>query len=150
MVAFLDAAGEWARGKLRLQVRHLLENPGEQYVVGRTRHILMPDLAYPEQLITGLALRKGLGDLLPTLLARRSAFSSIGGFRSDMSGMEETDWILRAKDARILNRMLAQVAFFRFVRHDAYRLAVDDAKKALLASVRLSIDRKRGAFPQPS
>jgi len=150
MVAFLDAAGEWTADKLKFQVRHLLEHPGDEYVVGRTRHILVPDLAYPAQLIEGLALRKGVGDLLPTLLARRSTFSRLGGFRSDLAGMEETDWILRAKDAGIPNRMLAQVAFFRLVRPDAYRLAVDDAKRALLASVRLSIDRKRGAFPQPS
>ena len=150
MVGFLDVEGEWAPGKLKLQVRHLLENPGDQYVVGRTRHILMPDLTYPQQLIDDLALRKSLGDLLPTLLARRSVFSRVGGFRAGLSGMEETDWILRARDAGIPSRMLPPVVFHRFVQPDAHRLEIEDVKAALLASVRSSLHRKRNASPLSS
>jgi glycosyltransferase involved in cell wall biosynthesis len=147
MLAFLDADGEWSADKLKVQVRHLLENPDEEYVVARTRQILMPDVRYPADLIDGVAVRTSLGDLLATLVARRSAFRRVGGFVAGLPGMEETDWLLRAKDAGLDRKMLPRVLFHRFVRPDSAYIATRQMKSALLRSVHASVHRKRQARP---
>jgi glycosyltransferase involved in cell wall biosynthesis len=143
IVAFLDAEGIWAPGKLKAQVAYLLEHPGAGYVVGRTRNIILPDLNYPADLIDEFSLRKTLGDLLSTLAVRRSVVDQVGKFRSEMAGMEETDWLLRAKDKGFRQKMLPNVFLFRFIQPDFHLVGINKMKAALLESVRSSVHRKR-------
>ena len=143
MLAFLDSEGIWAPGKLKNQVAYLLEHPADGSVVGRTRNILTPDLCYPADLIDEFSIRKSLGDLLSTLLIRRPVFEQVGEFRSGLAGMEETDWLLRAKDQGFPQKMLPNVCLFRFVQPDFHAVGIEKMKAGLLESVRSSVHRKR-------
>jgi len=143
IIAFLDVEGVWAPGKLKTQLAYLLEHPADRYVVGRTRNILLPDLKYPADLIDEFTLRKTLGDLLSTLAVRRSVVDQVGEFGSGLAGMEETDWLLRAKDKGFHQKMLPDVLLFRFVQPDFHVVGIDKMKAALLESVRSSVHRKR-------
>jgi glycosyltransferase involved in cell wall biosynthesis len=143
MLAFLDAEGVWAPGKLKTQVSYLLEHPADGYVVGRTRNILTPDLSYPVDLIDDFSFRKSVGDLLSTLLVRRMVAEHVGDFRPALSGLEETDWLLRARDQGFSQKMLPDVFLFRFVQPDFHVVGIDKMRSALLESVRSSIYRKR-------
>jgi glycosyltransferase involved in cell wall biosynthesis len=145
LIAFLDADGEWSPGKLKTQVAYMHEHAAQEYVVGRTRHILQPGTKYPSELIDGLSFRKSLGDLLGTLIVRRSIFEQVGGFSTGLRGMEETDWLLRARDLGFPQGMLPEVLLYRFVQPDVQVDGVDQMRTALLKSVRASLHRKRGA-----
>ncbi|MGD0753199.1 MAG: glycosyltransferase family A protein [Anaerolineales bacterium] len=145
MLAFLDAEGVWAFDKLKTQVAYLLEHSSDGYVVGRTRNILMPNLSYPADLIDEFSLRKSMGDLLSTLLIRRTVAEKVGEFRSGLAGMEETDWLLRAKDQGFSQKMLPNVCLFRFVQPDFHVVGIDKMKAALLETVRSSIHRKHNS-----
>ncbi len=142
-IAFLDTEGEWAPGKIKTQVAYLLSHPGDGYVVGRTRHIIMPDVKYPSELIDELSIRKRFGDLFGTLMSRRSTFLQVGGFGAGHSGMEETDWLLRAMDKGIPHKMLPDICLFRFVKPNSQIVGVEQMKSALLESIRSSVLRKR-------
>jgi len=143
VLAFLDAEGAWAPGKLKTQINFLLDHPADVCIVGRTRNIIMPDVKYPLDLINEYSLRKRTGDLLSTLLVRRSVLEQVGEFRSELTGMEETDWLLRARDLGFPQKMLPQVFFYRFVEPDFHIVGIDKMKSALLESVRSSVHRKR-------
>jgi glycosyltransferase involved in cell wall biosynthesis len=143
IIAFLDAEGVWAPGKMKTQLAYLLEHPADRYVVGRTRNIILPDLKYPADLIDEFSLRKTLGDLLSTLTVRRSVVEQVGEFGSGLAGMEETDWLLRAKDKGFRQKMLPDVLLFRFIQPDSHVVGIDRMKAALLESVRSSVHRKR-------
>lgn len=142
-VAFLEGDGEWPPGKLKAQARYLLEHVEEEYLVGRTRHILQPEEKYPSELIDSLSLRKSLGDLLGTLIVRRSFFERVGGFKAGLQGMEETDWLLRAQDLGFPKRMLPEVCLYRFARSNSSLAGAEQMKSALLDSLRASVHRKR-------
>jgi glycosyltransferase involved in cell wall biosynthesis len=144
LIAFLDAGSEWTPGKLNVQVPHLLRRqPAQAYALGRTRHILEPGTRYPAHVIDGLAFRKSLGDSLGTLLAPRLLFEQLGGFTTELHGLEETDWLLRARDAGFSQIMLPDVLLTRIVRPDAQVPGTDQMKTALLEAVRASVHRKR-------
>ena len=145
MIAFLDTECEWAPGKMKNQVAYLLAHPTDGYVVGRTRQIIVPDLKYPSDLIDECYIRKRFGDLLCTLMVRRSTFAKVGGFGVDLSGMEETDWILRTKDSGIPHKMLPDTYLFRFVKPNSHTVGAEQMKAALLESIRSSIYRKRNS-----
>jgi glycosyltransferase involved in cell wall biosynthesis len=143
MIAFLDAESVWTPGKLKTQVAYLLEHPADGYVVGKSRHVLAPDLKYPSGLIEGFFLRKSLGDLLGTLMVRRSTFVQVDGFESGYPGLEETDWLLRARDKGFLQKMLPDIFLLRFVQPDSHIVGIEQIKASLLKSVRSSVHRKR-------
>jgi GT2 family glycosyltransferase len=143
LITFLDAEAEWTPGKLRSQVDYLRSHPEEGFVVGRTRHILQPAERYSSELIDGLAFRKSLGDLLGTLMVRRAVSDKVGGFASGLPGMEETDWLLRARDAGFPQKMMPNVFLYRFVHPETHMVNTEQMKSALLASVRASVHRKR-------
>jgi hypothetical protein len=103
----------------------------------------MPDLKYPPELIAEFSLRKSLGDLLSTLVVRRSVFEQVGEFGPGLAGMEETDWFLRAKDKGFSQKKLPNVFLFRFVQPDFHLVGTEKMKAALLESVRSSVHRKR-------
>jgi hypothetical protein len=86
-----------------------------------------------------------MGDLLSTLLIRRTVAEKVGEFRSGLAGMEETDWLLRAKDQGFSQKMLPNVCLFRFVQPDFHVVGIDKMKAALLESVRSSIHRKHNS-----
>lgn len=143
MLAFLDAEGIWAPYKLKTQVSYLLEHPADGYVVGRTRNILSPDMSYPVDLIDDFSFRKSMGDLLSTLLVRRMVVEQVGEFRSGLDGMEETDWLLRARDRGFPQKMLPKVCLFRFIQPDFHVVGIEKMKAGLLEFVRSSVHRKR-------
>jgi glycosyltransferase involved in cell wall biosynthesis len=143
MIAFLDAEAEWAAQKLKTQVAYLLEHPGDGCVVGRARQMIIPGKKYPSDLLDELSLRRSLGDLLGTLVVRRSTMNQVGGFQAGLPGMEETDWLLRAGDKGFPPKMLPHSLLYRSVQPDSHIGEVGPMTAALLDSVRSSVHRKR-------
>jgi GT2 family glycosyltransferase len=143
LVAFLDLAGEWTLGKLKAQAARLLASPGAAYVAGRTRRVIDPLVTYPASEVDAASVKARPGELLPTLMVRRRAFSEVGEFAGGLSGVEDTDWILRAHDRGFPKNILPQAVFLRYVGRSSDSPPSQQTTAALLESVRAAVRRKR-------
>jgi len=143
IVAFLDSDAQWAPNKLNLQVNKLISEPEIGYSVARVRHIFDPQKHYLNTLVSGLALRKTMGDFLGTMVIRKAVLIQVGEFRTDTPGMEDTDWVLRAKDFGVRFAMLPEVLLFQNVSERDKAIDIQQLQSSLLLTVRSSISRKR-------
>jgi hypothetical protein len=143
LIAFLHAEAAWSSGKLRVQVAYLLAHPRQGYVSGACRPVVHPLKKYPAELIESLAVRGRFGDLLDTLLIRRSTLAHVGGFRPGIPGMEATDWMLRAIDRGFSRHRLPAAATFQLLQTHPRVAEAEDSSAALLEAVRASVLRKR-------
>jgi hypothetical protein len=82
------------------------------------------------------------------LAARRSLFSTVGGFRTDRSTAADVDWHARAMDAGVGHAFVDDVVLRRVLRADSTSNSDTNSRAAnagLLASLHASIQRRRGA-----
>jgi glycosyltransferase involved in cell wall biosynthesis len=143
LIAFLHAEAAWSPAKLRVQVAYLTAHPRQGYVAGVGRPVVHPLKEYPVELIEALSVRGRFGDLLDTLLIRRSTLDDVGGFRPGIPGMEATDWMLRAMDRGFSRYRLPAAATYQLVQTHPRVAAAEDVSAALMESVRASVHRKR-------
>jgi glycosyltransferase involved in cell wall biosynthesis len=104
-IAFLDADDEWHKTKLAKQIAILISNPSLAYVSCRGRHVA-PDLSlirnFPDGEVTvgpdawrALLAKNFIST--PCVVARRSAFLTVGGFNPTLPIAEDQDlWIRMA------------------------------------------------------
>ena len=98
LIAFNGSDDVWLPAKLPTQTRYLAEHPEADMVAAPLELLLEPGAERP----SWLALEKRRpGDVLPqqgTWLLRRRALERVGPFDTTLEG-EDTDWLLRARDA---------------------------------------------------
>ena len=143
VIAISDFGARWHEDKLKTQIEVLTLNPGTDFVSASSRHILDPEQKYSKKLLDSMAFRQRIGDFLSTLLVRKPVFEQIGEFQSGMFGMEEADWIIRAREANITSVRLHQPLLYRYIEpKDKVSLTID-LEKGVLNAARSSILRKR-------
>ena len=141
-VAFQDADDLWAPSKLSVQVQWLLEHPETGYVAAHFRNFLETGVARPPW-VTEEQLAKDQKGGIPNLMVRRSVFQIIGVFDPSHDHGSDLDWVVRAKDAKIVAEMLPDVLLYRRIHASNHSHQWKGGKGLLLRALKASIERQR-------
>jgi glycosyltransferase involved in cell wall biosynthesis len=141
-IAFLDADDTWHPDKLKIQVRHLLENPELGYSICKIRNFTEPGVNLDPDTLRILLESEQIG--LATILTYKSIFKIVGGFDPRYKVGEDFDWFTRAKDARIAMAILPDILLNR--RIHANNLSIQNPQACHLSRLQImkeSIERQR-------
>jgi|SRR5579859_4781460 len=149
-VAFLDADDVWRPEKARLQVAQLQQNPALGYVTCYCQLMRQPGTDWPPWINPVFYESPQPSHLPSALLARRSAFERVGPFDPGFWHCNDTDWILRARDAGVPGFQMAEVLYDR--RLHAGNLSNNTAELSAEAFrlLHASIKRKRASQARQS
>jgi glycosyltransferase involved in cell wall biosynthesis len=142
-VAFLDADDLWAANKLTVQVAWLLEHPEAGYVTAHFRNFLEAGVPRPSWITEEQLVEDQKGGV-PNLMVRHSIFQKVGVFDPNHKSGADLDWVVRAKDARIVAKILPHVLLFRRIHASNHSYHWKGGKGLLLRALKASIERQRG------
>jgi glycosyltransferase involved in cell wall biosynthesis len=142
LVAFLDADDVWTAGALAPRVEALHSDTQLDIVFGHVSHFGSAADGTPGLLP---------GHLIGAMLARRRAFTRVGRLREDLAGGEFVDWLARARELGLAERMLDAHVLRRRV-HDRNLGVVNGAaaRADLVGVVKDALDRRRAGGELPS
>ncbi len=143
LFAFLDADDLWPDGKLQRKVTALAANPDVDVVLGRVSYLtesggVVPELRWDDpEARTIVDVQVGSG------VYRRRAFDRVGPFDETLRFNEDTDWLLRAREAGVRIRILDDVTLV-YRLHDANMTRAQGLQQMSLPRVlKMSIERRR-------
>jgi glycosyltransferase involved in cell wall biosynthesis len=142
LLAFLSHDDRWTPDKLQIQVGYLSAHPATEYTIARVKFELEPGCDVPAGFRRGLLLDDHVGEIMETLVVRRSLFDRIGRFDPTLRTAEDADWYARAHDAHVAYTIIPQVLLIKRV-HDA-NISLNNPlnDQNLLTALKRSIDRK--------
>ena len=146
LIAFLDADDIWEPEKLSLQEQWLRQHPEIGYVTAHFRNVLEEGVPRPAW-IRQEQLEEAQKGGVPNLLVRRSVFDAAGRFDPAHRSGSDLDWVVRAKDAKVLSAVLPQVLLRRRIHRTNHSYHWQGGKTMLLRALKASIDRQRAADP---
>jgi glycosyltransferase involved in cell wall biosynthesis len=143
LIAWLDADDTWLPDGLDFRVRHLIDHPELDFVLGRMQPFLEPGAQRPDWLQDEW-LSGPLQGLLTTFVGWRRTFDVVGGFDPTFPVGEDTDWVARAAQADVRGARLTRVCA-RYRLHGANTTHHRNAeiKPLLMRTVRESLQRAR-------
>lgn len=144
-IAFQDADDVWMSGKLDRQLVHFARHPEVDLCLGMVQNFWMDELAAEEAAFQGRRFATAVpGFLLACVLARRSAFETVGRFDTALRTGEDTEWFLRAREARLVEGFVPELLVRRRLHRGNLTRSDLASRDALLASMKASLDRRRG------
>ncbi len=147
-VAFLDQDDLWHPGKLERQAARFREDPELSLCVAHVRTFSgrEPDgktFRFPNRRLS----QPLPGYVTGTLLARRSLFSSVGMFNSELRYGDAAEWFLRAAELGVKMALLCDVLMYHRVHESNFsRLHASASREEFLGIIKQSLNRRRGAF----
>jgi glycosyltransferase involved in cell wall biosynthesis len=149
-VAFLDADDLWRPEKLQRQMRQFEGRPELDVSVTYLQNFWVAELKKEETRFKGHRLSEPVpGYVTQTLLARRSAFDSVGLFNESLKVGDPTDWFLRATEQGLVTEMLRDVLVDRRMHESntsmqpGTRRMTPPMEESMLWVVKASLDRRR-------
>jgi glycosyltransferase involved in cell wall biosynthesis len=143
LIAPLDQDDLWDPSKLSRQAQVLEERPELGYVDCRMRWFLEPGTPMPAWAEPEVFEQGGAAFVTSSMLARRSAFETVGLFDTSYVIGSDTDWFMRARDAGLPSFVIDEV----LVRHRLHganaTYEVWRMKPELTRALRESIRRRR-------
>jgi glycosyltransferase involved in cell wall biosynthesis len=141
-IASLDADDLWPARKLELQLA-ALEDPEVDLVFGHQHQFRSPELG-PEQ-----GTFAGEGETVPSLLAgamlvSRANFDRVGSYSHHQIG-PAMDWLLRARELGLRERMLPEVVLRRRLHPSSHTMRSRDQFGDYARILKASLDRRRSA-----
>ncbi|WP_309386012.1 glycosyltransferase family 2 protein [Cerasicoccus frondis] len=141
-IAFLDHDDCWVPEKLTKQVEALQADPERQFALCRVKIKIEPGTEDTEWALTEKT--EQIGAYFPSaLLARKSAFNQIGGFRTDVAVGVDIDWFLRSFDHEAPHITLEEPLFIRRIHGSNAMKQHDYMRKSMFLFLRESIKRKK-------
>jgi glycosyltransferase involved in cell wall biosynthesis len=133
-LAFLDADDLWPAEKLAAQVAILEEDSQCDLLFGHAEQFRQSDGGQSQPMP---------GHVPGTLMARREAWLRVGELRSDVKVGEFLDWMLRARQQAMRERMDGRVWLRRRIHHDNLGVRERDARGDYLRLLKDAMDRRR-------
>lgn len=155
-VAILDADDRWPPERLAHMAGHLDAHPDTGIVLGRQEVAIEAGAPLPYWLedadgeATGAVAPARLPVGTNSFVARRAIFDRLGGYAPDMRHGEDTDWILRARDAGIGVTVLDVVVLVRGIRGTNLTLETDGQRRAIFDVLQRRMARRRDPDGPPS
>jgi glycosyltransferase involved in cell wall biosynthesis len=142
-LAFLDQDDLWEPDKLAVQGAILAADPEVDYVTCAMRWFLEPGLQRPSWARPGWFVEPQPAYITSAILARRSAFSAIGGFDSSFVNGSDTDWMLRARDAGLRAHQLERVLVHHRLHAANGSWDIATSRREFARAMKQSLDRRR-------
>ncbi len=144
-VAFLEQDDVWLPDKTARQLAVFAATPALQYCVGHVQNFWIPELAEEARRHHDRPVMQPVpGYVVQTLMARRSAFESVGPFDETLRFAVASEWFLRADERGVAGHLVADVLTRRRLHHDNFsrrnRAASHDE---FLQVVKATLDRRR-------
>lgn len=112
-VAFLDSDDYWACDKLEKQVEYLNKHSQSKIIFTEIESFLDSAISEPNP-VQIAELNASLVSVLPSALIRKQVFQNVGYFKEGISRGEDTDWLLRAKNAGLrIDESIPEKLYFR-------------------------------------
>lgn len=113
-LSFLDADDLWHADKLARQMHALEANPAAGFCITYLQNFRVEEPAHlREQMRTQRFARPMPGNVCQCLLARRSAFDTVGPFDETKLRGDDPDWFMRAMRAGIAKETLTDTLVYR-------------------------------------
>ena len=141
--AFLDADDLWPDGKLRRQVGSLVADPDLDVVLGRVSYLPEAGAVQPELHWEDPDARTIVNVQVGSGVYRRRAFDRVGPFDETLRFNEDTDWLLRAREAGLRMRILEDVTLVYRLHQDNMTRAKGLQQMSLTRVLKMSIERRR-------
>jgi glycosyltransferase involved in cell wall biosynthesis len=141
-IAFLDADDSWPIDKLKIQIRHLIENPDIGYNICKIRNFIETGVNLHPKITSSLLENEQIG--FATIVAHKDLFDKIGGFDPRYKIGEDFDWYSRAKDAGIKMAILPDILLNRRIHN--HNLSIYDPQACHSSRFQImkeSIERQR-------
>jgi glycosyltransferase involved in cell wall biosynthesis len=145
LVAFLSCDDLWTADKLSVQVAYLRDHPEVQYCVAHVEFFLEPGSRPPPGFKPELLVGGHVGFIMETLLARRTVFTTVGGFDPALAVSNDTDWFARAKDAGVPMAVVPRVLLKKRLHGGNLTSNVGLVQRELMEVIKRSLSRRRGA-----
>ena len=140
-VAFLDADDVWTPGSLLARVRHLLEHPDTDAVIGGFE-VFARSGSLPSRFAAQVG--RSIDGLTPgAMVCRRSVFERVGRFSTTLSIGCDSDWFSRAIDAGLRIDRLDGVVLRKGIGSTNLSHSTELYRSELLTIVRDHIQRSR-------
>ncbi|MEO7997030.1 MAG: glycosyltransferase family A protein [Gemmatimonadaceae bacterium] len=143
-IAFLDADDLWTRDKIAIQLRQFEAKPALQVCFGDLFNFRTND--------PNGAFRDGYTEVAEwprvpfspcTLLARRSAFTTIGDFDETLRRGEDTEWFVRMMMRKVPYEVLKDVLLWRRVHDQNLTLENPPGPQDVIRVLKIALDRRR-------
>ena len=142
-IAFLDADDLWKPDKLSLQIAYMLENPYIGITGTKAINFLESDTQLPPWLRDDPNWEEVTVIIPSTMVVHKSVFSQVGDFSVDYPVSQDTEWLWRAKDAKIpmfnINEILT---LRRFHGSNLSWLMAGSCKSEMFKMIKQSIARQ--------
>ncbi len=144
-VAFLDYDDIWRPDKVRRQVEQFQSDPALGYVTCHCRLVREAGTEWPSW-VDPRYYDQPQPALVPSaLVARRSAFDHVGPFDPSFWLTNDSDWIMRARDAGLPTRLMPEVLYDRRIHATNQTHNTAGLMAEALRLMHGSIKRKRAA-----
>ncbi|MEM7165574.1 MAG: glycosyltransferase family A protein [Planctomycetota bacterium] len=139
--AFLDSDDRWLPEKIACQVECAVANPETDLVYTRAVNFLEEGHACPPHMSDA-----DFGVSIPcimTMLVKAESFRRVGDFAPHLKHGEDTDWVLRARDAGLTEHTIDEPLLQRRIHGDNLSSNITQSRQNALEILRESIRRKR-------
>jgi glycosyltransferase involved in cell wall biosynthesis len=146
-IAFCDADDLWHPEKLARQMAQFAAHPQTDWCVTHVQNFWIDELSWQRACIDGHPLTKPQpGFNTQCLLIRRHVLEKMGGFDARFRHADDTDILIRARDAGFVHAVLPDVLVRRRVHFTNYsRTGARQALDEMAQTVKDSLDRRRGS-----
>jgi len=143
-LSFISHDDLWPPHKLGVQIDYMIRHPDIQYSITRVKFFLEPGCSIPRGFRPELLQGDHVGKMPETLVARKALFDSIGGFKTDLTYIEDVEWFARA-DRRGMRMGIVQEVLLHKRIHDG-NVSYDPSrirsiKREILDIVKKSIEQ---------
>ena len=137
MIAFLDADDYWLPDSLESLSREFVTDPLLELTAGVT------ELFFAADHNGGTPGEPHFNAYMSSMLIKRSVFTKIGTFNTDMRLSEDHDWFLRAREAGICMKITDKIVLRKRVHATSTTHQLTFSQSGMMQAIKNSLDRRR-------